>query len=198
MLSKAQSKPLSRELIPKVRPKLSALERGLLRWSMAESGDKVLDANVGGGLLLDYLQRHSECEICGMSDEMESVREARSLLQNADIVYAACDDIPWREDTFDSVYIKARQLTDKALSEALRVLKPGGQLLIGARWQPSPLKRLAALTRDDAEPMPDTGSEMRQRLSNLGFQQITWQFASMTSMITIGWKPARGFHPLDS
>ena len=120
---------------------------------MAERGDKVLDAYVGNGLMLEYLQRNMECEVCGVSDDMQCVRTSRSRLRNADIVYASREDIPWKEDTFDSVYLKivTSSPTEAALEEILRVLKPGGQLLIGFRTIPAPFRQVASLLRADAD-----------------------------------------------
>ena len=126
MLSKAQSKRYTPQPSLDRALSLSTLEKGLLRWSMAERGDKVLDANVGNGLMLEYLQRNMECEVCGVSDDMESVRVSRTRLEGVDIAYTSREDIPWKANTFDSVYLNmaAAPLNEAILKEIIQGRRP--------------------------------------------------------------------------
>ena len=78
----------------------------MLKWAVVDPGDRLLDANIGSGMMAEYLRRNMQCEVCGVSDNMESVRAARSRLQNSDIVYAVPGDIPWHEEVFDTVLMK--------------------------------------------------------------------------------------------
>ncbi|HNW85822.1 MAG TPA: class I SAM-dependent methyltransferase [Candidatus Limiplasma sp.] len=194
MITKAQSKRYSRRPPLEKKPRLSALEKGLLRWTMAERGDKVLDAYVvGSGLMLEYLQRNMECEICGVSDDMGSVRQARSRLRNADIVYASREDIPWRENTFDSVYLKmiTAPLSETAMREILRVLKPGGQVLVGFQTIPAPFRQIAAIFRpetDDELHRPKARGQLFSMMKNLGLTQLTWQRTDLLHGVGIAWK----------
>lgn len=194
MITKAQSKRYAPQPSLDQKPKLSAMEKGMLRWSTAERGDKVLDVHVGTGLMLEYLSRNMECEICGMSEDMETLRAARSRLRNADIVYGSREDIPWREGTFDSVYVKQMMvpISRQSISEALRVLKPGGQMLIGIRMLPTPLRQLAGFFHNEAEDEPMKAQTKEVTLSmmkELGCAQITWQPTDLLNGLCIGWKP---------
>ena len=194
MISKAQSKRYSPRPALEAKPKLSALEKGILRWSVAERGDKVLDAYVVNGLMLEYLQRNMECEVCGVSDDMELVRISRTRLQNADICYASLEDIPWRDDTFDSVYLNmaVAPLSEANLAEILRVLKPGGQLLMGLATLSMPLRLVAGLFRPDLEEeltRPGTRSRALRQVAAHGMTQITCQRTDMFHSVIVAWKP---------
>ncbi len=194
MLSKAQSKRFVPQPSLNQQHALSSLEKGLLRWSMAERGDKVLDVHVGSGLMLEYLQRNMECEVCGISDDMESVRASRSRLRNADIIYASLEEIPWRANTFDSVYVKVitTSLNEQMLRECIRVLKPGGQLLIGFVSIPSVIRPFMGLIKPETEEMAIHARSQggtQAILKALGLTQITMQRAAMVIRICIGWKP---------
>jgi SAM-dependent methyltransferase len=194
MISKAQSKRYAPRPTLETKPKLSALEKGLLRWTVAERGDKVLDAYVVNGLMLEYLQRNMECEVCGVSDDMERVRASRSRLSNADICYALREDIPWKPDTFDSVYVNmaAAPFAESTLREILRVLKPGGQLLVGFTTVPNPLRALLGLARpelDEELTRPRVRARALTLMHALGLNQITWQRTDLFNSVAIAWKP---------
>lgn len=194
MITKAQSKRYAPRPSLEQRPKLSALEKGLLRWSVAERGDKVLDAYVVNGLMLEYLQHNMECEVCGVSDDMARVRASRTRLQNADIAYAPREDIPWRANTFDSVYLNmaAAPLNESMLSEIMRVLKPGGQLLVGFTTVPAPLRVFMGLVRpemDDELSKPSVRARVLRQMAALGLTQIMWQRTDMFNSVGIAWKP---------
>ncbi|MDD3214460.1 MAG: methyltransferase domain-containing protein [Eubacteriales bacterium] len=194
MITKAQSKRYAPRPSLDQKPKLTALEKGLLRWSMAERGDKVLDVHVGNGLMLEYLNRNMECEICGMSDDMECVRLSRSRLRNADIVYASREDIPWMQNTFDSVYLKlvSSPVSKQTIGEVLRVLKPGGQMLVGIKSVPTPFRQIAGLVRIESDEewiQPVTREQTLDMMREAGLTQITWQPTNLLNGVCIGWKP---------
>ena len=134
MITKVQGKTVSGELSVKACPRLNGLEKAMLKWAVVDPEDRVLDASVGRGLMAEYLRRNMQCEVCGVSSDMEEVRSARARLQSCDIVYAPVGDIPWREGAFDTVLMQWKgdaDSLDRMLGEVLRVLKPGGALLSG-------------------------------------------------------------------
>lgn len=94
MITKVQGKTVSGELSVKACPRLNPLEKAMLRWAVVDPEDRVLDACVGRGLMAEYLRRNMQCEVCGVSSDMEEVRSARARLQSCDIVYAPVGDIP--------------------------------------------------------------------------------------------------------
>lgn len=145
MITKVQGKTVSGELSVKACPRLNGLEKAMLKWAVVDPEDRVLDASVGRGLMAEYLRRNMQCEVCGVSSDMEDVRAARARLQSCDIVYAPVGDIPWREDAFDTVLMQWRgdaDSLDRMLGEALRVLKPGGQLVLGTACWPAAMNAL--------------------------------------------------------
>ena len=126
MITRIQGKTLAGEIVVRSEPRLTALEKSMLRWVVVDPEDRLLDANVGSGMMAEYLRRNMQCEVCGVSDRMDQVRGARERLQNCDIVYAPAGDIPWREDAFDTVLMKMDaeepELAERMIAEARRVL----------------------------------------------------------------------------
>ena len=195
MVSNAEKKGLIAQMPVAERTRLTALEKGLLLWSIVDPGDKVLDVCTTDGGMLSYLQQAMDCEVCGMSSEMESIRRSRARLQSADIAYAVPEDIPWHDDSFDIVYLRGarrtRSITPKALEEALRVLKAGGQLLVGARSYPAlaaPLLNRMLSEEDNADVY--TRQELTDALKQIGCVAVGWERVSLDSGVAIGWKPS--------
>lgn len=194
MISKAQGKTLSLEAGIRKQPKLSTLEKAMLKWAVVDPEDKLLDTNIGSGMMAEYLRRNMQCEVCGVSDQMENVRAARSRLQNCDIVYAAAGDIPWRENAFDTVLMKysgEETITfSRMISEASRVLKPGGQLILGTMCYPAPINAITGLFGEETleERRSFQRDEAAEMLESNSFEKITWQRTSLTTGVMIAWK----------
>ena len=190
MITKVQGKTLAGELAVSREPKLTALERAMLKWAVVDPDDKLLDANVGAGMMAEYLRRNMQCEVCGVSDNMDHVRYARSRLQTCDIIYAPAGDIPWREDSFDTVLMRLNaeepEMLHRMFGEAHRVLKPGGQLILGLRSQlPS------VLMGEDAsgERRSVRKETVLRLLEKQRYHDLFWQRTGITNGVVIAWKP---------
>ena len=191
MITKVQGKTVSGELSVKACPRLNALEKAMLRWTVVDPEDRVLDACVGQGLMAEYLRRNMQCEVCGVSADMEDVRAARARLQSCDIVYAPVGDIPWREDAFDTVLMQWKGEADaleRMLSEVLRVLKPGGQLVLGTACWPAAMNALRRWVAVSAEGTSVNRLELQTRLTDLSFEQVSWQRTGLGTGVMTAWK----------
>ena len=106
-----------------------------------DGGKKVLDCGAGGMLppLVLFYQNGFECS--GIDVSGDSVNKARSfcLENNLDINFSEADmrRIPFSDDEFDFVYEHysmchlTKADTRKAVSEMMRVVKPGGLVFLG-------------------------------------------------------------------
>lgn len=175
-------------------PKLGMLERSLLRFSIIGKDDKVLDVGLGDGLMVDYLKRNMECEVCGVSDNMDLVRRARGMVRSADLVFAGVGDIPWRDNSFDTVLLRAKtcgaEPFQKQLLEIKRVLKDGGELSLGVRCYPKALRlALRAVAEEEGEGVECLSRhEIEALLHQCDFEHLAWRRASLTSGVMICWK----------
>src|SRR5436190_11362961 len=97
-----------------------------------EPSQRLLDVGCGAGLALQgYAGRGAE--VAGIDAAEGLLRIARTRVPTADLQHGSMVGLPWPDATFDSVtgvnsFVYA---DDGGLSEAYRVLKPGGRFGIG-------------------------------------------------------------------
>jgi len=194
MTTRVQEKVCSQETLLARQPRISTLEKTMLRCAVFDPDDKVLDANVRTGNVADYLQRHMECEVCGISSDMEAIRTARARMYAGDFVYAAVGDIPWRDEAFDTILLHptegGMETLSKQLPECKRVLKPGGQLVLAFHCMPAPLRAVERflLERADEDETVCTHKLAHALLEQSGFQYITHEWAGLDGHVLIAWK----------
>lgn len=199
MITRVQGKTLAGEISVRREPRLTALEKSMLRWVVVDPEDRLLDASVGSGMMADYLRRNMQCEVCGVSDHMDQVRMARERLRSCDIVYAPAGDIPWREDAFDTVLMKMdAEETDTAermIAEAMRVLKPGGQLILGVACLPSALSAVTGLLVSE-EKRRLNPQQVQEMLNRASYRKVTWQRTGLSMGVMIAWKDKPGLEAI--
>ncbi|RUO63900.1 demethylmenaquinone methyltransferase / 2-methoxy-6-polyprenyl-1,4-benzoquinol methylase [Pseudidiomarina planktonica] len=110
--------------------------------SGVRAGQKVLDIAGGTGDLTEQFSRRvgpqGEVVLADINNSMLSVGRDRlrnrGIVGNVSYVQANAEELPFADDTFDIITIAfgLRNVTDKskALASMLRVLKPGGRLLV--------------------------------------------------------------------
>ena len=190
MISRAQERTLRGELTHEARAKMTALERGMLKWAVIERDEKVLDANVGTGMIAEYLKRNAQCEVCGVSDNMEDVKQARTRLQSCDIIYASAGDIPWRDQSFDTALLRMGDMEpddiSRSIGELARVLKSGGQLVLGME---SGLRlAMFSASADAGEARRVDRRQVEAMLGDKGFVRFSYQRVSLGYGVLIAWK----------
>ena len=167
------------------QPHLSAGEKSAIRWATVEEYDRVLDMECSDGALLFALKERLRIRACGMTREVGEADEIMEIIDGSDIIMASPGDIPFRTGSFDEVFVTrnvGENMSEQGVSEAARVLRPGGELIISCGLFP----RLTAFFHGDAEPEPDRHTLMR-RLQEHDFKHISFRRSGMRGIIT-AWK----------
>jgi SAM-dependent methyltransferase len=111
----------------------------IARWTKLQDACVLIDG-CGVGMYGSQIGRRFNTQVEGMDIEFERVQEARQEMPHA--VVAAAEFLPYRSDTFDTLlsHEVLEHVADDRLAahEMVRVLKPGGRIVIFApnRWYP--------------------------------------------------------------
>lgn len=182
---------LQKQCIPSL-PSVSRLEKAMLTHATFKSSASVLDANVRTGGMAEYLLSRTDCQVCGISDRMEEIRKIRAKLSNGDFAYAAIGDIPWQDASFDVVLLHPAlgglAALEEQLKECSRVIRIGGQLVLGLKTVPAFLIRAGSIL--ELPSMDGDGiigvDDAENALKSFGFIHITRHPVAFGGCVLIG------------
>ena len=128
-------------------------------------GERVLDVGCGGGQhAIELARQRPDIHLVGVDLSAEFVRRARKRAAEAGLddrvvfVEGSALELPYGGEEFDHVFsagsIKHWPDMGKGLSECLRVLKPGGQLLVMEADRGCRFEDVVSWTRDSRVPAP--------------------------------------------
>ena len=58
MITRMQSRTLRSEAFSCREPRLSQIEKAMLRWIVVDPDDRLLDTSIGSGMMAEYLRRN--------------------------------------------------------------------------------------------------------------------------------------------
>ncbi len=130
-------------------------------------GDRVLDIGCGLGTSLEYITKVYKADVYGLDVEKKSTEKAAKRLGNGRVICADACALPYADNSFSLVLMEC-VLTlvpeaEKALKEALRVLLPGGAIIISALTG-SGDGRLCSQGRMDLEALDKTVKALGARI----------------------------------
>jgi len=175
-------------------PSVNRLEKAMLSHASFEAASKVLDANAFSGRIAEYLLNQTDCQVCGISDRMEEIRQIRARLSNGDFAYAAIGDIPWQDETFDTILLHPAEGGLAALREQLkecsRVICHGGQLVLGLKALPPLLikaGRILDMPCADEESVTSV-DDAQKVMESYGFADIVRYPVTLGGCVLVGWR----------
>ena len=116
------------------RPGGLALTKKAVDAANIEAGSSALDIGCGFGASLVFLQEQYGLNVCGVDSSAVAVEKATKALGDGKVFCADAYGLPFEKESFELVLMEC-VLTlipdaQQALQEALRVLKPGGTLVV--------------------------------------------------------------------
>jgi len=180
-------------------PYHSFLGRKLFRIIGSRKQD-ILDLGCGTGISTELLLKRSDHFIIGCDHDERMIREARRQARNKGLniryVVSPATDLPFRDGSFDVVTVGSAFhwfATSKTLSEVMRVLRPGGLVLI--YWVlDSPVSPSSVLVPPSVfkstgwEKMPWKYRDhafVRKLLKRSGFSSVNWSVGRYRRCVTV-------------
>lgn len=109
------------------------IEEGVLAAGLKQ-GDKLLDIGCGEGGTLSMLQDRFGLSVVGVDAHEEMVRRAKNRNEGLDVRQGAAESLEFDSCSFDAALMECTfslfDRQDEAMMEAMRVLKPGGNLIL--------------------------------------------------------------------
>jgi len=190
MLERVQDRSLMQMLSLDDETRLNGAARALAQWAIVDDYDTVLDLDCGDGRLLHYLSKRYSLRACGIASNPEQARELRCKMPDAEVFYARKEDIPWRSEAFNAVFYQMKNTDERSgafLREVVRVLKPGGQVLISLTGLPEVLSGFAA-TMGFADEDRVRRSELLRWMEEAGLRDVSWRITGLTTGLAMGFK----------
>lgn len=188
------------------------------------TGWHVLDVAGGTGdvsfRIIEASQRNAHATILDINGSMLGVGQDRAakrgLSEYTEFVEANAEELPFEDETFDAYTIafgiRNVPRIDVALSEAYRVLKPGGRILVlefsevempvldkvYEAWSFNAIPRIGDLVAGDGEPYRYLVESIRKfpdqknfaaMIEKAGFERVTWRnYSGGIAALHSGWK----------
>ena len=134
-------------------------------------GGKVLDVGCGNGSLLSAIRHKYGVEAYGIDISPNMIEECRKKYNGIRFEVSTGEEIGFADKTFDAVTICCvlHHLHDPQnfFSEAHRVLKHGGILIVGEPWNPFPVKQIMDYILSPLLRAGDNKTFTRKRLRRL-------------------------------
>ncbi|MDJ0942278.1 MAG: class I SAM-dependent methyltransferase [Kiloniellales bacterium] len=129
----------------------------MLRVELPLPGGRILDVGCGDGGLVRFLTREG-AEVVGLESSEAQLRRAEAVARVGGESYllGRGEELPFAERSFDAVVFSnslhhvAPERMDRALSEAGRVLRPGGVLYVAEPLAEGPLFELMKPVEDES------------------------------------------------
>lgn len=191
MLERVQDRSLLHFLSPEGTTFLHGASKALAQWAIVDDYDHILDLSCGDGRLLNYLSKKYSLRACGIADNPDHARSLRGMMPDAEVFSARKEDIPWRSEAFNTVFYQMKNddedETGAFLNEVMRVLKPGGQVLIALHGLPGIVSSLASVmgVTDGAHVKH---AKLMQWMEKAGLKDVSWRIAGPMTGIAMGWK----------
>jgi demethylmenaquinone methyltransferase/2-methoxy-6-polyprenyl-1,4-benzoquinol methylase len=116
---------------------------------MLKEGGNILDVACGNGMLLKMLSDKADFQAYGVDISEKMIIEARNRYPKMQFSVTNSSRLPFQADFFDAVTVCAAfhhfSEPEEFVSEAKRVLKPGGQIYIADPYFPPLFRQIANL-----------------------------------------------------
>ena len=145
------------------------------------AGAPLLDVGCGLGATVSYLRRRHGFQAVGVDASAELIREGRENNNDADLILGQAELLPFPDREFAGVFCECVLSIvpdpEVVLSEILRVLKPGGRLVLTDLYARNPKLAPGLNGRSDSNCLEGARSRdvVLKTITSAGFQVLIWE-----------------------
>ena len=171
---------------------LSPAQIAAVHWAEVDDYQALLDLDCGEGQILSYFLDRFSVRACGMNHQWDPQEPRPYPLDRAEILRVQQHDIPWRNNSFDVVFLTRfnhhQQRNKQMFEEVLRVLKPGGRFIISLSGLLL-MQRLAHMARQTSFTNgQDNPFLLMDQLGNQGFVDVSMRSSKLRHTTVIAHK----------
>jgi ubiquinone/menaquinone biosynthesis C-methylase UbiE len=108
--------------------------------AIPKNGDSVLDVGCGNGSLIAAISKKAVVSAFGIDISPKMIEECQKRYPDINFKISSGELIPFEDSTFDCVVmccvLHHLHTPETFFTEAKRILKPGGNLIVGDPWMP--------------------------------------------------------------
>ncbi len=160
------------------RPGGLDLTRAAIDLAQLPANSRVLDVASGAGGTVHFLNTAMRCKAVGIDLSFESLKLGRDHLPGLSLAQAECQSLPVPANSQQALLIEcALSLTGVSLYELLRVLQPGGRLIITDIYlrEVHSLSALECLAKTNCLTGVNTRDYIERQVIETGFSILLWQ-----------------------
>lgn len=192
MLDKIQDRSWLQMLSSDTGIHLHGAQRALSQWAIVDDYNAVLDLQCQNSALLSFLSHKFRLRAVGIAPNDQTAVRLKHTASGTEIICAKEENIPYEDDVFDAVFYQTNRLDDickpAVLQEALRVLKPDGQMLIAVKGMKNFIQRAFLSTVLEKKKRPLLSVKLLQTMENAGFQDVSYRMTQPFVGVAMGWK----------
>lgn len=192
MLDRIQERAKPRLFGGEIGTRLHGAAKALAQWAIVDDYNAVLDMRCDDVALLRSLSQKFSLRACGIAENAGEAHVLQQRLPNAEIFCARREDIPWRDRCFDTVFYRINKKEGCGgvdfLREAMRVLRPNGQLLIALQGMPEFLYGAADLAGVGEMEERLKPHQLMDQMEKAGFADVSYRLSKPFVGIAMGWK----------
>ncbi len=164
-------------------PRLNASQRAALKWAQVDDGNAELEIFCANTGLLQTLADKYRIRACCLCEDEHSMAEIGATVPRLECLYGAARDLPWRDNSFSTVFITRSGYTKnrphEIAQELYRVIKQDGELIISIPIFPFVYGEVPLIGKNNCNLPQVLAQELFILLKDAGFQDVSMRFSSI-------------------
>ncbi len=171
---------------------LNAQQKAALRWADLDDNMAVLDLYNNNTALIEEISENYSIRACSLCSDLNTFEKLRETDLDFECMYGRANDIPWRDKTFDIVFLTRNDgvyLDPVSISKELyRIINDKGELIISLPVFPFVCEEIPMLSKSNRDFGFSKNEELMNLIKNAGFDDVSIRFAGIRYAVLLARK----------